>query len=43
MAANIFLTLLYINEPRFEKKQRSGFRHGPKQTRLYSYRRWVEA
>ena len=30
-------------EPRHEKKQRSGFRPGPTQTRLYSHRRWLEA
>ena len=29
------------NEPRHEK--RSGLRPGPTQTRLYSYRRWLEA
>ena len=30
-------------EPHHEKNQHSGFRPGPTQTRLYSYRRWLEA
>ena len=31
------------NEPRCEKTGLRGFRPGPTQTRLYSYRRWLEA
>ena len=32
-----------INEPRSEKTGLQGFRPGPTQTRLHSYRRWLEA
>ena len=32
-----------INEPRCEKTGLRGFRPGPTQTGLYSYRRWLEA
>ena len=31
------------NEPRFEKTGLLGFRPGPTQPGLYSYRRWLEA
>ena len=31
------------HEPRCEKTGLRGFRPGPTQTRLYSYRRWLEA
>ena len=31
------------NEPRSEKTGLRGFRPGPTQTGLYSYRRWLEA
>ena len=32
-----------LYEPRCEKTGLRGFRSGPTQTRLYSYRRWLEA
>ena len=35
--------LLVSNEPRREKTGLRGFRPGPTHTRLYSYRRWLEA
>ena len=34
---------LLVNEPRCEKTGLRGFRPGPKQTRLHSDRRWLEA
>ena len=34
---------LDLNEPRCEKTGLRGFRPGPTQTGLYSYRRWLEA
>ena len=33
---------LLIFEPRCEKTGLQGFRPGPTETRLYSYRRWLE-
>ena len=35
--------VLLLSGPRCEKTGLRGFRPGPTQTRLYSYRRWIEA
>ena len=34
---------MFVYEPRSEKTGLRGFRPGPTQIRLYSYRRWLEA
>ena len=38
-----FVPKVRLNEPRSEKTGLRGYRPGPKQTRLYSHRRWLEA
>ena len=39
--AKCYQSLYYLS--RIVRNQRSGFRPGPTQTRLYSYKRWLEA
>ena len=43
VAWSVAMTVYTIFERRCEKPGLRGFRPGPIQTRLYSYRRWLEA